>query len=322
MFFRLIRSIADENGWNFHKLVLLFRSMNRNQLSQLSVLATVAETCSFRKAAAELGIAPSAVSHAISALEDSLGVRLLARTTRSVAPTEEGRQLLATLAPALAEIDAALGVLSDSRSRPAGPLRITLPRLAAEHLIAPRLGAFTRQYPEIELDLIANDSFEDIVAHGFDAGLRLGEHLEADMVAVRASGPWRGAMVAAPRYFADYPVPTTPDDLMEHRCIRRRFASGRIYRWELEKDGKSLVVDVRGPLILPDDRAILAACLDGAGLAFVFESRIEQELADGRLIRVMEEWCQPFDGFYIYYPTRHQMRPALRAFVDFFRYRP
>lgn len=296
--------------------------MNRIQLSQLSVLAIVAETCSFRKAAAELGIAPSAVSHAISALEESLGVRLLARTTRSVAPTEEGRQLLATLAPALAEIDAALETLSDSRSRPAGPLRITLPRLAAEHLIAPRLGAFTRQFPEIELDLIANDNFEDIVAQGFDAGLRLGENLEADMVAVKASGPWRGAVVATPGYFEEFSVPQHPADLMDHRCIRRRFSSGRIYRWEFEKDSKPLVVDVRGPLILPDDRAILAACLDGAGLAYAFESRIGQELTEGRLIRVLDDWCQPFDGFYIYYPTRRQMRPALRAFVDFFRYRP
>lgn len=295
--------------------------MNRNQLSQLSVLAIVAETQSFRKAAAQLGIAPSAVSHAISALEDSVGVRLLARTTRSVAPTQEGRQLLAALAPALSEISTALATLSESLGHPAGPLRITLPRLAAEHLIAPRLGAFTRQYPQIELELVANDRFEDIVAQGFDAGLRLGEHLEADMVAVKASGPWRAAIVATPAYFATAPMPQHPADLMHHACIRRRFASGNIYRWEFEKQGKQLVVDVQGPLILPDDRAILAACLDGAGLAFAFENRIEQELAAGRLIRVLEDWCEPFDGFYIYYPTRRQMRPALRAFVDFFRYR-
>lgn len=295
--------------------------MNRAQLSQLAVLAIVAETASFRKAAAELGIAPSAVSHAVSALEESLGIRLLARTTRSVSPTQEGRQLLATLTPALAEIGAALDTLSETRSRPAGTLRITLPRLAAEHLIAPRLGEFSLLYPDIALELVANDSFEDIVEQGFDAGLRLGEHLEADMVAVKASGMWRGAIVAAPRYFERYPVPTQPSDLMAHRCIRRRFASGRIYRWELEKDGKAVVVDVAGTLTLPDDRAILAACLDGAGLAFVFETRIQDELADRRLIRVMEDWCEPFDGFYIYYPTRRQMRPALRAFVDFFRHK-
>ncbi|MGF0537783.1 LysR family transcriptional regulator [Agrobacterium sp. ES01] len=295
--------------------------MNRAQLSQLAVLAIVAETASFRKAAAELGIAPSAVSHAVSALEESLGIRLLARTTRSVSPTQEGRQLLATLTPALAEIGAALDTLSETRSRPAGTLRITLPRLAAEHLIAPRLGEFSLVYPDIALELVANDSFEDIVEQGFDAGLRLGEHLEADMVAVKASGMWRGAIVAAPRYFERYPVPTQPSDLMAHRCIRRRFASGRIYRWELEKDGKAVVVDVAGTLTLPDDRAILAACLDGAGLAFVFETRIQDELADRRLIRVMEDWCEPFDGFYIYYPTRRQMRPALRAFVDFFRHK-
>ncbi len=295
--------------------------MNRVQLSQLAVLSAVAEGRSFRKAAAELGIAPSAVSHAVSSLEASLGLRLLHRTTRSVSPTEEGKRLLETLGPALADIDAVIDTLAEQGGRPAGPLRITLPRLAAEDLIVPRLGEFLRLYPEISLEISTDDRFEDIVAKGFDAGLRLGEHLDADMIAVKASGEWRGAIVGSLSYFADNPPPHDPRDLIRHRCIRRRFASGLIYRWELEKDGKPLVVDVQGPLILSDQSLIRRAAIDGAGLAFVFEQRVEDDIRQGRLIRVLDEWCAPFDGFYIYYPSRRQMRPALRAFVDFFRFR-
>nr|WP_314090643.1 LysR family transcriptional regulator [uncultured Shinella sp.] len=295
--------------------------MNRTQLSQLAVLAIVAEARSFRKAATTLGIAPSAVSHAVTALEASLGVRLIARTTRSVAPTEEGRQLLDTLAPALADIDAAMEALAERQTRPAGPLRITMPLIAAEDIVMPRLGAFLLEYPEIELELRTDDRFEDIVEKGFDAGLRLGEHLEADMIAVRASGPWRGLVVGAPSYFEKYAKPQQPRDLMQHRCIRRRFSSGRIYRWELEKDGRLVTVDVSGPLIVSDQRLMRAAAMDGAGLAYVFDQRVSEDIAAGRLVAVLEDWCPAFDGFSIYYPSRRQMRPALRAFVDFFRYR-
>ena len=295
--------------------------MNRIQLSQLAVLAAVAEARSFRRAAEELGIAPSAVSHAVTALEASLGVRLLARTTRSVAPTEEGRMLLQTLSPALADIGAVLEGLADRRGTPAGPLRVTMPMLAAEDLIVPRLGAFLKTYPEIELDVVTNDRFEDIVTEGFDAGLRLGEHLEADMIAVRASGPQRGLIVASPAYIAAHGRPQAPDDLIHHRCIRRRFSSGRIYRWELEKAGKLLAVDVSGPLILSDQRLMRRAAIDGVGLAYLFDGRVDADVAAGRLVPVLEDWCPPFEGFFIYYPSRRQMRPALRAFVDFFRFR-
>ncbi|OJV01333.1 MAG: LysR family transcriptional regulator [Shinella sp. 65-6] len=295
--------------------------MNRTQLSQLAVLAVVAETRSFRKAAAELAIAPSAVSHAVSALEASLGVRLLARTTRSVAPTEEGRLLLDTLAPALSDIGNVMETLSDRQGRPAGPLRVTMPLIAAEDIVMPRLGAFLLAYPDIELELRTDDRFEDIVEKGFDAGLRLGEHLEADMVAVRVSGAWRGLIVGAPAYFEKHPKPLQPRDLMQHRCIRRRFSSGRLYRWELERDGRQVTVDVDGPLIVSDQRLMRAAAMDGAGLAYIFDQRVEEDIAAGRLVPVLEDWCPPFDGFSIYYPTRRQMRPALRAFVDFFRYR-
>ncbi|NTJ44239.1 LysR family transcriptional regulator [Agrobacterium larrymoorei] len=295
--------------------------MNRVQLSQLAVLAAVSECRSFRKAAAELGIAPSAVSHAVSALEASLGLRLLHRTTRSVSPTEEGSQLLQTLGPALSDIDAVIQTLAETTGKPAGPLRVAMPRLAAEDLIVPRLGEFLALYPDISLEVSTDDRFEDIVAKGFDAGLRLGEHLDSDMIAVRASGWWRSRIVGSPAYFERYPKPQHPRDLMLHRCIRRRFSSGSIYRWELEKDGKPLVVDVQGPLILTDQSLIRRAALDGAGLAFVFEQRISEDVTEGRLISVLDEWCAPFDGFYIYYPSRRQMRPALRAFVDFFRFK-
>lgn len=295
--------------------------MNRTQLSQLAVLAVVAEARSFRKAAAELGIAPSAVSHAVSALEASLGVRLLARTTRSVAPSEEGRLLLDTLAPALSDIGNAMEALADRQASPAGPLRITMPLIAAEDIVMPRLGTFLLAYPDIELELRTDDRFEDIVEKGFDAGLRLGEHLEADMVAVRVSGPWRGLIVGAPSYFERHPRPLQPRDLMQHRCIRRRFSSGRLYRWELEKDGRQVTVDVGGPLIVSDQRLMRAAAMDGAGLAYIFDQRVAGDIAAGRLVPVLEDWCPPFEGFSIYYPTRRQMRPALRAFVDFFRYR-
>ncbi|MFM2280247.1 MAG: hypothetical protein RLZZ444_2478 [Pseudomonadota bacterium] len=293
--------------------------MDRVQLSQLAVFLAVVDHGGFRRAAEVLGIAPSAVSHAVASLEEGLGIRLLARTTRAVTATEEGRRLLETLKPALGDISAAVETLADSRLAPAGPLRITLPRLAADHVIVPRVAEFLALYPEIELELAINDRFEDIVEKGFDAGLRLGEHLEDDMIAVRACPPIRGAVVATPDFFERYEQPTHPEDLLRFPCIRRRFSSGRIYRWEFEKDGKELVVDIKGPLILGDDRLVLSACLGGAGIAYLFDQRIGDYLEDGRLVRVLEDWCQPFDGFYIYYQTRRQMRPALRAFVDFYR---
>ncbi|RYC09822.1 LysR family transcriptional regulator [Ciceribacter ferrooxidans] len=294
--------------------------MNRTQLSQLAVLAAVAAHGSFRAAAKELKIAPSAVSHAVTRLEESLGIRLLARTTRSVRPTEEGRRLLDSLAPALGEIDAAMAALVDARERPAGNLRITLPRLAADHVIVPRLGSFLQFYPEITVELVTEDRYEDLVAKGYDAGLRLGESLEQDMIAVKASGPFSGAVVATPDYFRAHPMPVHPRDLLRHACIRRRFSSGAIYRWEFEKEGWSLVVDVEGPVILSDDRLMLQACLGGAGIAYLFDQRVAEELRQGHLVRVLEDWCPPFDGFYIYYPSRRQMRPVLRAFVDFYRF--
>ncbi len=294
--------------------------MNRTQLAQLAVLATVAEHRSFRAAAKELEIAPSAVSHAVSSLEESLGIRLLARTTRSVAPTEEGRMLLQRLKPALDEIGIALEAVSEAGGRPAGTLRVTAPRFASDILLAPRLGEFLNRYPDITLEIANEDGFIDIVREGFDAGIRLEESLEADMIAVRASPNLTTVIAASPDYFARHPKPLHPSDLVNHRCIKRRFTNGTIYRWEFEKDGRELVVPVDGPLIVSEDRLALIAALNGVGLAYLFDLRVEDELASGKLVRVLEDWCTPYPGPFIYYPSRRQMRPALRAFIDFFRY--
>ena len=293
--------------------------MNRNQLSQLAVLSIVAAHRSFRAAARELGIAPSAVSHAVSTLEESLGVRLLARTTRSVAPTQEGMLLLERLRPALDEIDAALGAAVEAKGRPSGNLRITAPRFAADLLIAPRLGEFLGRFPDIALEIIGEDGFTDIVREGFDAGIRLEESLEADMIAVKIGPPLRGAIVASPGYFDHHPIPLHPRDLAGHRCIRLRFSNGTLYNWEFEKDGQEITVPISGPLILGEDRPIITAALGGAGLIYAFETRVIDHIAAGRLVRVLEDWCQPYPGPYLYYASRRQMRPALRAFIDFFR---
>jgi DNA-binding transcriptional LysR family regulator len=293
--------------------------MKRAHLSQLAVLATVAQCGSFRGAAKELGIAPSAVSHAVSSLEARLGVRLLARSTRSVAPTEAGAQLLERLRPALSEIDLALESAVEARDRPAGNLRLTVPRTAAHLALTPRLGAFASAYPDIVLEIVIEDRFTDVVEGGFDAGVRLGESLQRDMIAVRIGPNLRGAVVGAPSYFATMPRPRHPHDLAGHRCIRFRFSSRILYRWEFEKDGEEIELAVQGPLILDEDHLIAHAAVDGAGLAFLFEDYVREALAAGKLIRVLEDWCPPFDGFFVYYPSRRQMRPALRAFVDFFK---
>lgn len=293
--------------------------MERAHLSRLVVLRTVAELGSFRGAADRLGIAPSAVSQAVALLEADLGVRLLARTTRSTRPTDEGARLLERVGGALDEIGAALAEPAARPEVPSGPLRITMPHLAADEVVMRRIPEFVARYPLIELDIRTSDRFEDIVESGCDAGLRLGESLETDMIAVRASGPRRGVIVGAPDYFARHPKPRHPRDLKDHNCIRRRFASGRLYRWELEKDGRALSVSVTGNLILPQQDLIRRAALQGLGLAFLFKDVVAGDLRDGRLTAVLDDWCPPFEGFYIYYPSRRQMRPALRAFIDFFR---
>ena len=293
--------------------------MNRIQLSQLAVLASVASHGSFRAAARELRIAPSAVSHAISALEQSLGIALLARSTRSVAPTEAGRHLLERLVPALDEIGSALGEVTDMRVKPSGTLRLTMPRSAAYMHLLPHLKDFTRAYPEITLDLSIQDRLVDIVAEGFDAGIRLNETLERDMIAARLGGELRILVVATPDYFGKYGKPQHPDDLDAHNCICFRFSSGRLYRWELEKAGQALEMAVQGSVIVDDSVLIKQIILEGTGIGFVFESMIRGELEQGLLETALEDWCPSFPGLYLYYPSRNHMRPALRAFIDFYK---
>lgn len=292
--------------------------MKRSDLAGLTLFAEVVSRGGFRGAAKAIGISPSAVSHGIANLEKRLGVRLLNRTTRSIAPTDAGISLLARLGPALGDIDTALASLSDIGDEPAGMLRLTLPQSAAQLLLAPHLRRFRELYPRITLDLHVDNGFTDIVTGHFDAGLRLGESLEQDMIALRIGGELRSIIVAAPDYLAAKGVPRSPDDLKHHNCIGLRFPSG-VYRWELAKDGKEIELAVDGSLIVSDMEIIVAAARAGVGLAHVFEDRVKEDLAAGRLVCVLADWCPSYPGFHVYYPRQRQMRPALRAFIDFVR---
>jgi DNA-binding transcriptional LysR family regulator len=293
--------------------------MVQNDLSILSTFLAIAEERSFTKAAKRLGVSPSALSHAIRGLEEGLGVRLLSRTTRSVAPTEAGEQLLARLRPALTDVQDALDQLSGLRDRPAGRLRLLVPRFAATTVLGPKLAKFTHDYPDVILDITADDSRIDIVAGGFDAGIHFGEYIQKDMIAIRVSKDHRAAIVGAPSYFKAHPKPKTPHDLLKHRCINFRHGTAGVYRWEFDKGRKSLSVAVNGPLVVDDVEILVRAAIDGVGLAFVSDERVAPQLASGELIRVLEDWCQPFPGFFLYYPSRRQQPAALAALIDTLR---
>ena len=290
--------------------------MKRADLPALFIFAIVAARRSFRAASRELGISVSAVSHAITGLETSLGVRILSRTTRSVAPTEAGQKLLEQLEPALAAIADALEATTASQNRLSGTIRLSVPRSAAELVLIPFATAFARLHPDVIVEIVVQDEFTDIVASGFDAGVRFGESLHQDMIAIPLGPAQRGAIVASPAYFEGRRQPVTPQDLHDHVCIRRKFPGGGIYRWELEKEGEALEVAVHGGMVLNDSGLIVDAARAGAGLAYVFEAQVIADLAAGRLIRVLEDWCPSFEGFFLYYPSRQLMRPALRAFID------
>lgn len=291
----------------------------RDDLSVLPVLLAAAEERSFTRAASRLGLSPSAVSHAIRGLEERLGVRLLSRTTRSVAPTEAGEQLLARLRPALGEVRASLDQISGFRDKPAGRVRLLLPRLAVSSVLAPKLGQFARDYPEILLDVTTDDSRMDIVAGGFDAGIHFGEFIEKDMIAVRVSPDQRPAIVGSPAYFESHPKPKSPRDLIRHACINFRHGTAGVYRWEFERGKKSLSIGVNGPLIVDDVALVIHAAIDGVGLAFLNENLAAPHLARGELIRVLEAWCQPYPGFFLYYPSRRQQPAAVKALIDVLR---
>jgi DNA-binding transcriptional LysR family regulator len=259
------------------------------------------------------------MSHAIRGLEEGIGVRLLTRTTRSVAPTEAGEQLLARLRPALSDIQEAVDQVAGLRDKAAGRVRLLIPRFAAMSILAPKLGKFAHDYPDIILDVTADDSRMDIVAGGFDAGIHYGEFIQKDMVAVRVSKDHRAAIVGAPSYFKANPKPKNPHDLLNHRCINFRHGTAGLYRWEFDKGRKSLSVAVNGPLIVDDVEILLRAAIDGVGLAFVSEETAAPRLASGALVRVLEDWCQPFPGFFLYYPSRRQQPAALSALIKALR---
>lgn len=295
--------------------------MRGSEYAELAAFVAVARERSFRRAAAQLGLSPSALSHTVRSLEERLGARLFHRTTRSVAPTEAGLALYERVAPALADIHSAVDVAKGAAGSPAGTVRINLPKLAA-HLLAPKLARFTKEHPFVRLELTTDDGFADIVAGGFDAGVRPGEHLHGDMISVRVTPDLRSAIAGSPAYFARRPPPHTPSDLRDHACLNYRFDhSGALYRWPLAKQGRPSAVTVDGPLAVNDMDVLVSAALNGAGLVVTLEDHVAQHIESGRLVRVLEDWCPPFPGFHLYYPGHRQMPPALTALAESLRHR-
>jgi DNA-binding transcriptional LysR family regulator len=296
--------------------------MQREDLVDLNALLTVAEEKSFTRAAAKLGTSQSSLSHTIRRLETRLGVRLLTRTTRSVAPTLAGERLLKTLRPALDSIGTELASLSELRDKPAGTIRITTSDHAARTILWPALERLLPGYPDIHVELSIDSGLTDIVTERFDAGVRLGEALAKDMIAVRIGPDLRMAVVGAPAYFKDRAIPRSPQDLAEHNCINLRFLSaGGLYAWELEKKGREVRVRVEGQLAFNNVPMIIRAAASGFGLGFVMEDQVAEHLSDGRLVRVLEDWCPPFAGYHLYYPSRRQPSAAFSLLVDALRYR-
>jgi DNA-binding transcriptional LysR family regulator len=294
-----------------------------DNLAGLLELLAVAERRSFTAAAAHLRVTPSAVSQTVRALEERVGVRLLQRTTRSVGLTEAGARFLSRLKPAMASVQEAFEALDELRDRPTGVLRLAASRLAYELVLASRMPAFLAQYPDIELDASLDDAFVDIVEQGFDAGLRIGEMLDREMVGVRVSEDLRMAVVGSPSYFAQHGKPQHPRELHQHDCITyRQRSSNAIYRWEFTENGKDFAVAVDGRVLINDADLMVRSAIDGLGLAYTLESRVRAELASQRLLRVLDDFCTPFPGFFLYYPSREQLSPKLKALVEFLKLKP
>jgi DNA-binding transcriptional LysR family regulator len=296
--------------------------MTRENLNDLAAFVAVARERSFTRAAAKLGISTSGLSHAMRGLEERLGVRLLTRTTRSVSVTEAGERLLHTAGPRFDEIDAELAGLSELREKPAGTIRITTSEHAAQAILWPAVSKLLRAYPDIHVEIIIDYGLTDIVAERYDAGIRLGEQVAKDMIAVRIGPDLHMAVVGAPAYFAKHPKPKTPRDLPAHACINMRLPTrGGLSVWRFEKRGRELNVRVEGPLVFNNIALRSDAVLAGFGLAYVPEDQVRQHLAEGRLIRVLDDWCQPFSGYHLYYPSRRQATPAFALLVDALRFR-
>ncbi len=296
--------------------------MPRQPTNDLAAFIAVARERSFTKAAARLGVSQSALSHTITALEKRLGVRLLSRNTRSVSATPAGERLLATVGPRMDEIESELAALSEFRDRPAGTIRITAGEHSAEAVLWPALARLLPDYPDIHVEVMVDYGLTDIVAERYDAGVRLGEQVAKDMVAVRIGPDMRMAVVGAPTYFETRPKPLTPHDLTVHSCINMRLPTyGGIYAWEFEKEGHELRVRVEGQLTFNNIALRLNAARQGLGLAYLPEDVVAADLAKGRLVRVLEDWCEPFSGYHLYYPSRRQPSAAFALLVSALRYR-
>jgi len=296
--------------------------MMRGNINDLIAFLTVARERSFTRAAAQLGISQSALSHTVRGLEERLGVRLLTRTTRSVAPTQAGERLLQTAGPRLEEIESELERLSEFREKPAGTIRITAGDHVTETVLWPKLSKFLPDYPDIKVEIALDQALTNIVEQRFDAGVRLGEQVAKDMIAVRISPDVRFAVVGAPSYFTNRPLPATPQDLVGHTCINLRLPTlGGLYAWEFERDGRELAVRVDGQLVFNGIFQVLHAALDGFGLAHVPEDLAQPHIAAGRLKRVLEDWCPPWTGYHLYYPSRRQSSVAFDLVVDALRHR-
>lgn len=290
--------------------------MNRGDLDDLWAFATIARERSFTRAAAELRLSTSALSYAIKQLEARLGVRLLNRNSRSVQPTEAGEQLLLTLAPALADIGGALDDLGRAGNIVSGTVRITATRQSYESVIRPVLPGFCTNYPDATVEVVIDYGIRDIIADRFDAGIRIGEKVAQDMIAVPVGPPLRMAVVASPAYLATHSKPVTPHDLMQHRCINfRMVSSGAIYAWEFQREGRVLEIKVDGPLAFNEPELMLEAALDGLGVAYIVEALALPSIKSGHLIHLLDEWTLQFPGYYLYYPSRRQVPPTLAAFI-------
>ena len=293
--------------------------MRRTGLIELNAVATVANRRSFRAAAAELGMSPSALSHAIAALEQRLQVRLFNRTTRSVSLSEAGELFLARIQPALREIFTAMEQVNDLRVTPAGTLRINTSEGAAEQVLRPVVLKFLKRYPDMRVEIVTDQRLVDIVAEGFDAGIRLAEAVPRDMIALPCGPDQRFAVVASPQYFKGRKKPLTPGDLAEHNCIRYRFSTGALFRWEFEKRGEELAIDVKGSLTLTSQTLRIEAAVAGLGIIYANESSVAKHIASRRLIRVLDDWTPPFPGLRLYYPGHRHVPAGLRAFIAVLR---
>lgn len=293
--------------------------MKSPSTADLSLFLCIARHLNFSRAAVELGLTPSALSHALRTLETRLGVRLFNRTTRSVALTEAGARLYQRLQPAFRDIADALEDLNSLRDKPAGTLRITAGRAAVRLALLPLTSRFLAAYPDVRLEISDDDAFIDMVGQGFDAGVRLGERLQADMVSLPLGPYLRSVVVGSPAFFERHPAPLQPEDVRGLPCIGHRFPSGALYRWEFQRGGQRLEVDVQGPLVLGDVSLMIGPALDGVGLAYVFEDMVREQLADGELIQVLGDWAYYYPGLHLYYPSRRQVPAVLRAFIEFVR---